>query len=1517
MTTQYNLMGTGVPAQTAEAHLGMISRNLTATGIGQSTALPLPSDFCIFSTVPVGTGCILPLDAQRLNPPDRFTIVNEGANTLLIYPGPGGQINGGTVNAPLGCATASTVTFYYLGPVNQWSCETGGISSSSGITTVQHDGAVVSSIRPAFNLIEGTNVTMTAVDNAGANRVDITVNATSGGAGGITTVEHGGSVVSSTRGAINLIDGANVTFTVADNAGSNRTDVTPAVSGVLTSVTAGTGISVTGSAPSQTVANSGVISVTAGTNVTLGGTAANPVINASGSAGPAGPPGASGISPCPANPTFIFFPPGMNGPAADTNGGFVYDSITTAQVDTWNDGSNTPSLALALNLNGTTGAVSYDSTNKMLVLPDLAYYASTTTITLHPSRYTIGFFANQRDSSAGAGTKSGMINWGNHTLHTDWGAGTSLDIASDSFTLNGNIPANAQNVNIAFLLDVNGANATIYYSLSPYTVWTSVTNTNSWSDSINNGPIFIGNADDGTNTYRHNTRAIGTYGYWPRGLTGTIAGGSASFTASISTTTLTVTAISAGLIQVGMTIAATGVTGGTTITAFQSGTLGGVGLYTVSASQTVSSEAMTGSGTPTGEYAGLLTMLATGTPQLPFVAALQGPIESNQTLFNSVKAWKRNSSPVVNINDLPDGEGITVSQALQTAVDVTTPLRNAMAKYGQIELPNNNARALASFGAANYLQISSTLTLPGFGTLQGRNSYINAGDFGNNVWGVNPLTTILPIVTAPQSTSDGNAQQGGKASLKGFFVNGNNGTYANNANILGIQLSNSARITADELGVINCYWGLWLEDLQYSDVREMWTIGCNIGIVVSGVSGGVDFTNRGNWVCWSGVEGGGSYPTGTGYCFYGQQYGTGAGLQQPMVFKNLWAKFFNTAFFTATTTSSGTIPAGGGVNITIDGFTSENTWGGYGGENETKTIQLKQVNTGAYQGNYNSGTTYTAGQTVSAIVNDPYNQVSDIWVAMKSVPTNTPPGYASAYWAPAITRNVPVTKSVPSCLGYLDSGTSIILKAFNPYDGYLGIMFDLQASSYITVPDGFAPPGNAQCFISRAYASNCGIIFAGALNCGVWSNYIYENVISRPREIYGSSVNHMLSCFEGATYAGDWLPPISGQAINVTVGSSPTTVTAVGIPLYVTITGGTLTYASCTLNGATLPTNFNNAGPTYVPAGQVLSVAWSVAPTITYAYPIWTLYSPIGSAGNNLPNRFLPSMTAVGPHTTASTAVDSINPETPPWLPASIGGTFTVGQIVFANGATPTGDYVYTAFLAGGSSQTTFTDGNDNNYAFIRLKLVSAQASAQVKLYGWSSPTVSQTASNTNGHTQWNIGCGDMHDNYDVVSVSTPSSGGSVLSPYIGAGGFVTWYTVTGGSGVQVASNNSQDGGAGADLFQFQHGVLSHAGTYVSVTTPVKLILGTANNEDPCSGFNIQYSSAPTITRQGARPQSITLWQNTWQTAMIIWSGNTDIRLGLGLAQTNATGSSIQILYKEVGYGRGNISQGVKQARWI
>lgn len=78
------------------------------------------------------------------------------------------------------------------------------------------------------------------------------------------------------------------------------------------------------------------------------------------------------------------------------------------------------------------------------------------------------------------------------------------------------------------------------------------------------------------------------------GFNGNAVGGAG--TASITGTTMNVTAMTSGAFTVGQTLTGAGVTAGTTITALGTG-VGGTGTYTVSASQTVASTSITGANT--------------------------------------------------------------------------------------------------------------------------------------------------------------------------------------------------------------------------------------------------------------------------------------------------------------------------------------------------------------------------------------------------------------------------------------------------------------------------------------------------------------------------------------------------------------------------------------------------------------------------------------------------------------------------------------------------------------------------------------------------------------------------------------------------------------------------------------------------------------------------------------------------------------------------------------------------------
>lgn len=88
----------------------------------------------------------------------------------------------------------------------------------------------------------------------------------------------------------------------------------------------------------------------------------------------------------------------------------------------------------------------------------------------------------------------------------------------------------------------------------------------------------------------------------------------ALFTASYNLTTMTVTAVTDGQLQVGQTLFGNGIAGSPTITAYGVTTFGDVGTYTISVSQS-----NTGSGAMTAAQAGALTAISTTSNLIPAV----------------------------------------------------------------------------------------------------------------------------------------------------------------------------------------------------------------------------------------------------------------------------------------------------------------------------------------------------------------------------------------------------------------------------------------------------------------------------------------------------------------------------------------------------------------------------------------------------------------------------------------------------------------------------------------------------------------------------------------------------------------------------------------------------------------------------------------------------------------------------------------------------------------------------------
>lgn len=129
---------------------------------------------------------------------------------------------------------------------------------------------------------------------------------------------------------------------------------------------------------------------------------------------------------------------------------------------------------------------------------------------------------------------------------------------------------------------------------APNNVWLSET-----VYSINSGlPVILYNQGDfWVKMSGSATRGMKVFADLNSGAVTAFAAGTAAatggvMTASITTTVLTVTAVTSGTFKVGQTISGTGVTAGTYIVSLGTGT-GGVGTYNVSVSQTAGSTAIT------------------------------------------------------------------------------------------------------------------------------------------------------------------------------------------------------------------------------------------------------------------------------------------------------------------------------------------------------------------------------------------------------------------------------------------------------------------------------------------------------------------------------------------------------------------------------------------------------------------------------------------------------------------------------------------------------------------------------------------------------------------------------------------------------------------------------------------------------------------------------------------------------------------------------------------------------------
>jgi len=213
--------------------------------------------------------------------------------------------------------------------------------------------------------------------------------------------------------------------------------------------------------------------------------------------------------------------------------------------------------------------------------------------------------------------------------------------------------------------------------------------------------------------------------------------GGSAFTGSISTTTLTVTAIASGVISMGTEVSGAGVTAGTYVTALGTGT-GGAGTYTISTSQTVSSTAMTGAyGSPSAvprvfgtavEGDGAATGLATSALlniDLSAATAAAGAVISIMGASLTCVA----SGAVA--NQFNAGAGATLVANLVAAINRTTNTSTLVAQAASWSTPKLQDAVFAQIGSpTTTLQLMTRAGSAQYNTSTVTTSGLTGGTFG-------------------------------------------------------------------------------------------------------------------------------------------------------------------------------------------------------------------------------------------------------------------------------------------------------------------------------------------------------------------------------------------------------------------------------------------------------------------------------------------------------------------------------------------------------------------------------------------------------------------------------------------------------------------------------------------------------------------------------------------------------------------------------------------------------------------
>ena len=147
------------------------SATVSAAGSTQGTATAITSSYNIVTTAAAGTGVILPTPVTPFG--YNVTVLNRGANPVIVYPQTGGSIDGGTVNAGVTVPTGYTLSIVGTS-ATAWFTTEQIIIAGSGITIIPTAGTLtVTATAASLAIIKENPVTPTTPLVGGTNAVAI------------------------------------------------------------------------------------------------------------------------------------------------------------------------------------------------------------------------------------------------------------------------------------------------------------------------------------------------------------------------------------------------------------------------------------------------------------------------------------------------------------------------------------------------------------------------------------------------------------------------------------------------------------------------------------------------------------------------------------------------------------------------------------------------------------------------------------------------------------------------------------------------------------------------------------------------------------------------------------------------------------------------------------------------------------------------------------------------------------------------------------------------------------------------------------------------------------------------------------------------------------------------------------------------------------------------------------------------------------------------------------------------